>query len=272
MADAPAISVVCTTWNRAAYLEKVLHAYTRQSGVEFEFIVADDGSTDDTEAMVERVAPDLPYPVHYVRHDNAGFRKAATANMGARLARHAYLLVTDCDSLPHGDLLAQHAAAAAPGRLAIGECIRLPQDFTAGLTLDAVRAGRYESARTAEAQRRLRGLQRRALFYTWIRQRRKPRLRGNNFSLFVDDFRRVNGYDEQFVGWGNEDGDLRERLKRVGVRPFPVVDRAVVYHMWHPPHDSKPALPNKAYAWDGHRRPAYCEVGLRRPAAARKEP
>lgn len=262
MRDPVTFSIVCTTCNRGEYLEKVLHAYARQTMSDFEVIVADDGSTDDTEAMVQRTAPTLPFPVRYVRHAHTGFRKAATVNLGARIAAHPYLFVTDCDSLPHADLLAQHAAEVAPGRFVLGECLRLPQDTTAQLSLDAVRAGRYEDARTPAADATLRRLQRRARFYTLIRQRRKPRVRGNNFSLWLEDFQKVNGYDEHFVGWGNEDGDLRERLKRVGVRPYPIVDRAVVYHMWHPPHESREQLANKTYAWTSRERPTYCAAGL----------
>lgn len=267
MADLPRLSVVCTTYERAAYLEKVLAAYARQTVTGFEFIVADDGSTDDTEAMVARARSELPFPVKYVRHDNAGFRKAATVNLGVRLAEGNHLFVTDCDSLPHHDLIEQHLTAAAPGRFVLGECIRLSEAYTTTLDLAAVGAGRYEEQLDAAARRRLDGLQRRATFYTVFRFRRKPRVRGNNYSLTLEDFRRVNGYDERYVGWGNEDGDLRERLKRAGVRPHPIVNRAVNYHMWHPVHESKNALPNRAYAWAVRTRPARCEVGLERLGA-----
>lgn len=212
--------------------------------------------------MVTRIAASAPFALNYVRHENQGFRKAATVNLGVRTAETDYLLVTDCDSLPHADLVEQHLAVAARGRFVLGECIRLTQERTKILDLAAVRRGDYETARSESAQRSLNALQRRAQFYTWIRRRRKPRVRGNNFSLFLDDFRRVNGYDERFVGWGNEDGDLRERLKRAGIRPYPIVNRAVNYHMWHAPHDTKPSKTNQPCAWGGRTRPARCEVGL----------
>ena len=248
-------------------LERVLVAYTRQTMLPAEFIVADDGSTDDTEAMVQRLAGEMPFPLGYVRHENEGFRKAATVNMGVRAAGEDYLFVTDCDSLPHADLLARHVAHAAPNRLVLGECVRLTEAFTNALDMDAVRGGRYEEARDPKTQKLLDSRQRRALFYRWTRLRRKPRIRGNNFSLSMESFRRVNGYDERFVGWGNEDGDLRERLKRIGVRPYPIVNQAVNYHMWHPLHETKSTLPNREYAWSGHGRPARCEVGLDRVPA-----
>ncbi len=40
---------------------------------------------------------------------------------------------------------------------------------------------------------------------------------------------KVNGYDENFRGWGNKDGDLRERLKMIGVRPKPIFEEALVF-------------------------------------------
>ena len=63
------------------------------------------------------------------------------------------------------------------------------------------------------------------------------------------DLLRVNGYDETYRGWGNEDGDLRERLKRVGVWPKSIWTRAVVFHLDHPVDPSrKDRARNLAYS------------------------
>ena len=55
-----------------------------------------------------------------------------------------------------------------------------------------------------------------------------------NMSLARADLLRVNGYDECYRGWGNVDGDLRERLKRAGVWPKSIWTKAVVFHLDHP--------------------------------------
>jgi hypothetical protein len=83
-------------------------------------------------------------------------------------------------------------------------------------------------------------------------------------SLWKRDLLRVNGFDEHLRGWGSADGDLRERLKRVGVRPRSIWHRAVVYHLDHPVEaSSRDASGNRAYA----RRPdvpAWASDGIRK--------
>ncbi|HYP18196.1 MAG TPA: galactosyltransferase-related protein, partial [Opitutus sp.] len=55
-----------------------------------------------------------------------------------------------------------------------------------------------------------------------------------NFALWRDDFFRVNGYDESFVGWGHEDAELAQRLRNAGVSCKTIIGQAIVYHLDHP--------------------------------------
>jgi hypothetical protein len=71
-------------------------------------------------------------------------------------------------------------------------------------------------------------------FYRLIRHPRKPKLIGNNVGIWRSDFLRVNGYDENFVGWGCEDDDLRLRLRAAGVRIESILRWTFTYHLWHP--------------------------------------
>jgi len=48
------------------------------------------------------------------------------------------------------------------------------------------------------------------------------------------DFEAVNGCDERFVGWGQEDDDLGLRLRAAGVRLESILDRTWSLHVWHP--------------------------------------
>ena len=45
---------------------------------------------------------------------------------------------------------------------------------------------------------------------------------------------KVNGFDEEFIGWGQEDDDLGRRLHASGASAGIVVAEAVVFHQWHP--------------------------------------
>jgi hypothetical protein len=97
-------------------------------------------------------------------------------------------------------------------------------------------------------RRRLRWQHRKHVFYIWLRTRGRPHVMGLNMVIPRSGFQAINGYDNEFRGWGRADGDVRERLKQVGVRPFSVWDRAMVYHLHHPPDPTKQQQQNVAYA------------------------
>ena len=76
----------------------------------------------------------------------------------------------------------------------------------------------------------------------------------------------MNGFDQNFVGWGYEDDDFARRLYRAGVEPQSVMDQARAIHLWHPSLAPQALArhrdrPNRAYfrRW---RVPVYCENGL----------
>jgi hypothetical protein len=45
----------------------------------------------------------------------------------------------------------------------------------------------------------------------------------------------VNGYNEDFIGWGREDSELAVRLMNLNVQRIDVRGWALCYHLWHPP-------------------------------------
>jgi hypothetical protein len=61
-----------------------------------------------------------------------------------------------------------------------------------------------------------------------------------DMSLWREDFERINGFDENFKGWGGEDDDLRLRLRAAGVRIRSILRWTRSYHLWHPPTVTRP--------------------------------
>jgi hypothetical protein len=68
----------------------------------------------------------------------------------------------------------------------------------------------------------------------------KPSFRSTNFAMARADYERVNGFDENFIGWGCEDDDFGRRLRSAGVQLVSVLNRTYVYHLWHPPAPTRP--------------------------------
>lgn len=260
------VSVVLNTFNRAHLLELALASYLRQTAKDFELVVADDGSTDGTQALVEAFAAEAPFTVKYVRQEHEGHRRAAVVNLGLAATDGEWTLFSDCDSLAFPDLIACHLAHARPDRLLCGGYVRLEQGETERLTRDDVLAGRF--LELMNLSRRIEVLRKRtrAAWQIFRRKPRRPHNMGLNYSCAFDGLRRVNGYDENFRGWGSADGDVRERLRRIGVHPYSLYGKALVMHMWHPIEKTKTRdnmKRNRAYASRGEI-PVFCEAGLSR--------
>ncbi|WP_336973167.1 glycosyltransferase family 2 protein [Sphingobium aromaticiconvertens] len=94
----PLFSVVIPAYNRAHCLKETIRSVQEQSVQDFEIVIVDDGSKDDTQALIEGLSDPR---IHYVRQDNAGANVAR--NHGIRLARGKYVALLDSDDrfLPH---------------------------------------------------------------------------------------------------------------------------------------------------------------------------
>ncbi|MGD9948724.1 MAG: glycosyltransferase family 2 protein [Desulfobulbus sp.] len=105
------ISVILPTYNRAAFLERSIGSVLKQRLPCDELIVVDDGSTDATCDVVERIAADAPVPLYLLHQENQG--AAAARNTGIRAAKGELLAFLDSDDwwLPQ-KLQLQYAAMA----------------------------------------------------------------------------------------------------------------------------------------------------------------
>lgn len=99
MSENPLVSVVIATYNRAALLGETLESVRGQSFQDFEIIVVDDGSTDDT----PKLAQSYGQKIRYFRQENRG--AAAARNLGFRQARAPWIAVQDSDDLSLPDHL-----------------------------------------------------------------------------------------------------------------------------------------------------------------------
>lgn len=105
----PLVSVVVVNRNGAAWLRECLDSVTAQRGVSFELIVVDNGSTDESVAVVQG----LTEPgVHLIRLPrNEGF--AAGCNRGIQEARGEWIALLNNDAVADPDWLSEMAACAA---------------------------------------------------------------------------------------------------------------------------------------------------------------
>ncbi|MEI8072346.1 MAG: glycosyltransferase, partial [Planctomycetota bacterium] len=239
MNDSPPISdisLIINTFQKPRHLGLVLQSIVSQEQVDgrFEVIVTDDGSTDSTAELVHSFATASPFPVRFITQPHDGFRLSQIRNRGARIARGKALLFLDGDCmLPHDHVVA-HLHRLRPGVALIGNCARLTQDTSAALAVDQLAPTDLTTLAPRSEKRSLAWRYRKAWWHNLTGHPSKPRLSGSNFSVWLEDFKRVNGFDERFVGWGQEDDDFGLRLRGAGVRLESILDRTYSLHVWHP--------------------------------------
>jgi glycosyltransferase involved in cell wall biosynthesis len=95
MTEVPRVSIVTPTWNRAALLEQTIASIRAQSFTDYEHIVVDGASTDDTSELLSRIEGD--YPVTWRSEPDHGMYDAI--NKGMALARGEILAYLNSDDL-----------------------------------------------------------------------------------------------------------------------------------------------------------------------------
>ena len=94
-------TVFTPTFNRAHTLHRVYQSLTPQTFRDFEWLVVDDGSTDNTRSLVSRWQDEADFTIRYYWQENAGLQSAW--NLGAELAEGELFLKLDSDDecVPH---------------------------------------------------------------------------------------------------------------------------------------------------------------------------
>jgi glycosyltransferase involved in cell wall biosynthesis len=239
------ISLVVTTYNRPDALRAVLDGLGAQSDRDFEVRVADDGSRDDTRAVIAAYAATAPVPLEHLWQEDRGFRAGAARNRAAAGARGEYLVFIDGDCIPRPDFIARHRALAEPGWMVAGNRILLSEDFTRRALaerwpLHAWRRDQWELARREGAINRTLPLAHLHLGpLRKLQALRWQRVRTCNLGLWRRDFAAVNGFDEAYEGWGFEDSDLAVRLLNARIRRKEGAFATGLLHLWHPENDRR---------------------------------
>src|SRR5690625_869442 len=132
------ISVIFTTYNEPEWLEKVLWGFSVQNFKDFEVVIADDGSTEETKAVIDRLRESVRFPIQHIWHEDIGFRKCDILNKAIVKAKAEYLVFTDGDCIPRKDFLQIHYDHRQEKKFLSGGLIRLPMDLSKAITKEDI--------------------------------------------------------------------------------------------------------------------------------------
>ena len=128
------ISVIFTTYNSPDWLQKVLWGFEQQTDDNFEVVIADDGSTIETQRVVNDFKARSPMPIKHVWQEDDGFQKCRILNKAIVSAKGEYIVITDGDCIPRKDFIATHREKAEPGYFLSGGYLKLPLQLSQDIT------------------------------------------------------------------------------------------------------------------------------------------
>lgn len=228
------VSLIITAYNNPWALKKVLDSLLRQNEQPDEVLIADDGSGKEVEDIVHGFSLAADFPVVHIWQEHKGFRAARIRNEAIKKSQSDYIILLDGDCVINRHFIEDHIKMSEKGYFVQGKRVHVTKK--GGLFFDVYNANSFfELFKMAVSGRisnihhivRLPGL-------FVVKNRKLAGIKSCNMSFFRKDIMAVNGFNEDFVGWGNEDSELVCRMFKYGlikkVSPF----AAICFHLWHP--------------------------------------
>jgi glycosyltransferase involved in cell wall biosynthesis len=238
-------SLIISTYNWPEALELCLLSLLSQAILPDEILIADDGSGLETRELIQKYRSKFNVPLHHIWHEDNGFRLAEIRNKAIAVVTGDYIIQIDGDLILHKKFIADHIKFAK--------------------TKSFVRASRiYLSLDTSEKL-----LDQKQIHFSWFDRGISNKLsaihlpflwrvfeynykskgderweiHGCNMAFWKKDAITVNGYNEDFKGWGPEDKEFIVRLSNAGIKKRFIKMGALVFHLYHP-ENLKSNLPN----------------------------
>lgn len=227
----PITALLISTFNWPEALELVLQSLLIQKTMPSEVLIADDGSDERTASVIKKFRKSCLIPIKHVWHQDYGFRKTVIMNKAIGMSDCEYIIQIDGDIIMHPNFIHDHLIEAEKGYYIKGSRCLINQKlsekllqkkqivvpvFTSGLK------NRINAFRLPLLSRIFRR-----------RSKRSDDFRGCNGAFWKEDFVRVNGYNEDMIGWGHEDIELAARLVNVGVIQKRIKLKSICFHLYH---------------------------------------
>ena len=231
------VSLIITTYNWPESLFLVLKSIENQTIVPEEVVIADDGSTVETKEMIDKFQKDSDLNIIHSWQEDMGFRAAKARNKAIAKSCGDYIILIDGDIILHPKFIQDHVNNAKFGYFIQGSRVLFTQDFTEQIIISQRISFSLFS----------RGMQSRknaihSNFLSKIFSTNRNSHRGTrccNIAFFKQDCINVNGFNNEFEGWGREDSEFVVRLLNSGLNRKNVRFNAIQYHLWHKESDRK---------------------------------
>lgn len=232
----PSVSLIVTTYNQKERLSLVLDSILKQKVMPLEVLIADDGSRKDTQDLICQYQKNFPVPLLHIWQEDLGYRLSQSRNRAILNAKGEYLVIVDGDMILHPEFIKDHLKYAKKGSFNQGGRILLNQDETQKIIqthqiLDAFKKKNLKNHSIP--------LLARIIFsFSVLREKTLTKkyvlpVRGCNMAFYKEDAFKINGFNQDFIGWGREDSEFVARFLYAQGEMRKLKFCAIAYHLYH---------------------------------------
>jgi len=255
------VSLIITTYNWKEALELSLLSGLNQKEKPIEIVVADDGSWSDTGDIITEIAAQAPFPVIHSWQENKGFRLSASRNKAIAKTSGDYIVLIDGDIIMEEHFIIDHISSARPGCFVQGTRVLLRENLSKEVL---ARKKMPETLCKKNVENRKNCLRSPLLSRLFsFTNHGMNGVRTCNFAFWRRDALAVNGFNEDFIGWGREDSEFTARLLNYGLMRRSVKFKALAYHLYHPRNDRSHLPENDRLLKEAiEQKKVWCERGV----------
>ena len=225
------LSLIITTYNRPDALLLVLRSIEKQVTLPDDVIIADDGSDSDTQKLITDFQHSSKLNIIHSWQDDKGFRAAKSRNKAILKAKGDYIVLIDGDTILHPKFLKDHINQAQPSYFVQGSRVLLSQHKTKqtfdqkNINFSFLSNGIINRKNAIHSK-----------LLSLLFSNKKNHLRGIkscNMAFYRKDCININGFNNEFEGWGREDSEFVVRLINSGVKRKNIRFNSIQFHLWH---------------------------------------
>ncbi len=233
----PSCALIISTYNNPKALAKILDSLVVGTQQPDEVLIADDGSSELTKSVIENHLLNKQVGLKHVWHEDRGFRKSKILNQGIKKSSADYIVFLDGDCIPEKRFITDHLTFAEKGFFIQGRRAFIDRSSVHSFIDNKNSLMRlFFTGKIHGGFKAIRW----PIPYIAIDKGHRG-LIGCNLSIWRNDLLLVNGFDEEYEGWGGEDSDLCVRLYNNRIRRKMIYGRSRVYHLNHEEEDKSQA-------------------------------
>ena len=248
------ISVIVPVYNRLEHFRALFICLLRQNRQIDELIITDDGSSQKILDYIVDLIPKASFKIKHIYQEDKGFRKTRALNNGVINSEGELLIFCDQDLIFGEEYIEYMEKNIKKGCFLLCRPISVNEEEKDIILKKIELSNKYEELLKPlpkdyleSVNKTLKTDRKRRILNILKLSKRGIKLVGMSYAVMKSDYLKVNGYDENYNGWGEEDDDFGNRLYVAGVKGKELKTPNMQIHLWHYSDPTKKHSMNEEY-------------------------